>query len=203
MKGEIFLIEFNQIYSAAMEVINSVAASRGFIEPNTTVCVIYTRSGRLFNGVSVNDVHAEIEAVRNMQSFGENAVDSIILVDASSRVAMLPCFNCISMIISMNPMNNSAVVSMPDRAVSFQEVLSQNPLGYNPVPQPRGLRNSMPASSVVITGRSNGDLLNSKLSSLMAASNQEESDEDKELLEELEGETKGKRGFFGSLFGKK
>ena len=37
----------------------------------------------------------------------------------------------------------------------------------------------------------------------MAASNQEESDEDKELLEELEGETKGKRGFFGSLFGKK
>jgi hypothetical protein len=61
----------------------------------------------------------------------------------------------------------------------------------------------MPASSVVITGRSNGDLLNSKLSSLMAASNQEDSEEDRELLEELEGETKNKKGFFGSLFGKK
>jgi cytidine deaminase len=197
------VIEFNQIYNTATEVINSLAASRGFIEPNTTVCVIYSKTGRVYNGVSQNEVHAEVNAIRNMQGMGENGVDTIILVDAASRRAMLPCFNCLNYIISVNPVNSGAFIAMPDRPVPFQEILSQNPLGFGPAPQPRMFGNSsVPHSSVVISGRSNGDLMNGKINSLLAAAQTDESDEDKELLEELANEKK-KKGLFGGLFGKK
>ena len=197
------MIEFNQIYNMAAEVVNSITASRGFIEPNTTVCVIYGRSGRAYNGISHNEVHAEIEAVRNMQSFGENSVDSIILIDAATMRAMLPCFNCLSFIISQNPINATAVIAMPDRPVPFQEILSQNPLGFSPAPQPRMYSTSVPHSSVVISGRSNGDLMSGKINSLLANTKQEDSEEDKELLEELANEEKNKKGLFGGLFRKK
>ncbi len=197
------MIEFNQIYNMAAEVVNSITASRGFIEPNTTVCVIYGRSGRAYNGISHNEVHAEIEAVRNMQSFGENSVDSIILIDAATMRAMLPCFNCLSFIISQNPINATAVIAMPDRPVPFQEILSQNPLGFSPAPQPRMYSTSVPHSSVVISGRSNGDLMSGKINSLLANTKQEDSEEDKELLEELANEAKNKKGLFGGLFRKK
>lgn len=197
------MIEFNQIYNMAAEVVNSITASRGFIEPNTTVCVIYGRSGRAYNGISHNEVHAEIKAVRNMQSFGENSVDSIILIDAATMRAMLPCFNCLSFIISQNPINATAVIAMPDRPVPFQEILSQNPLGFSPAPQPRMYSTSVPHSSVVISGRSNGDLMSGKINSLLANTKQEDSEEDKELLEELANEAKNKKGLFGGLFRKK
>jgi len=197
------VIEFNQIYNMAAEVVNSITASRGFIEPNTTVCVIYGRSGRAYNGISHNEVHAEIEAVRNMQSLGENSVDSIILIDAATMRAMLPCFNCLSFIISQNPINATAVIAMPDRPVPFQEILSQNPLGFSPAPQPRMYSTSVPHSSVVISGRSNGDLMSGKINSLLANTKQEDSEEDKELLEELANEAKNKKGLFGGLFRKK
>lgn len=197
------MIEFNQIYNMAAEVVNSITASRGFIEPNTTVCVIYGRSGRAYNGISHNEVHAEIEAIRNMQSFGENSVDSIILIDAATMRAMLPCFNCLSFIISQNPINATAVIAMPDRPVPFQEILSQNPLGFSPAPQPRMYSTSVPHSSVVISGRSNGDLMSGKINSLLANTKQEDSEEDKELLEELANEAKNKKGLFGGLFRKK
>ena len=197
------MIEFNQIYNMAAEVVNSITASRGFIEPNTTVCVIYGRSGRAYNGISHNEVHAEIEAVRNMQSFGENSVDSIILIDAATMRAMLPCFNCLSFIISQNPINATAVIAMPDRPVPFQEILSQNPLGFSPAPQPRMYSTSVPHSSVVISGRSNGDLMSGKINSLLANTKQGDREEDEELLAELAKEAKQKKGLFGGLVRKK
>ena len=138
-----------------------------------------------------------------MHSFGENSVDSIILIDAATMRAMLPCFNCLSFIISQNPINATAVIAMPDRPVPFQEILSQNPLGFSPAPQPRMYSTSVPHSSVVISGRSNGDLMSGKINSLLANTKQEDSEEDKELLEELANEAKNKKGLFGGLFRKK
>ena len=117
--------------------------------------------------------------------------------------AMLPCFNCLSFIISQNPINATAVIAMPDRPVPFQEILSQNPLGFSPAPQPRMYSTSVPHSSVVISGRSNGDLMSGKINSLLANTKQEDSEEDKELLEELANEAKNKKGLFGGLFRKK
>lgn len=245
------MIDFNQIYQMATDVINYLVTSRGYIEPNTTVCVILARSGRVFNGVSHNEVHAEVEAVRNMQGFNETAVESLILVDATSRLAILPCQNCIRYISSLNPANAGALVNMPNRPVPFRELLAPSqpiqqaqplPQGQmltqgQPIPQGQPVQQAQPVansihavpnphnvqsqhtapsqpfahpvpvsatrSSMVMTGRSNASLLSGKVSGLLAATqNEDQTDEDLELLEELTESTK-KKGLLGGLFGKK
>ena len=215
------MIDFNQIYKMATDLISYLASSRGYIEPNTTVCVILAKSGRVFNGVSHNEVHAEVEVVRNMQSFNESTVESLILVDAGSRLAMLPCPNCIRFITSLNPANAAAMVNMPDRPVPFREILppsqpiaANQPLpqgmpvsvspvsGYMPVQQQVAV--SATRSSMVMTGRSKAALLSGKVNGLLAAAqNEEQSDEDLELLDELKENAQKKKGLLGGLFGKK
>ena len=199
------MIDFNQIYKMAIDLINYTVSSRGYIEPNTTVCIILAKSGRVFNGVSHNEVHAEVEAVRNMQSFNENAVESLILVDANTRVALLPCINCIRYIISLNPVNTGAMVNMPDRPVPFQEVMAQNQAqAYASVHQSVNLV-SATRSSMVMTGKSKSALLSGKVNGLLAATKEEEqTDEDIDLMNELADSVNNKKkGLFGGLFGKK
>lgn len=199
------MIDFNQIYKMAIDLINYTVSSRGFIEPNTTVCIILAKSGRVFNGVSHNEVHAEVEAVRNMQSFNENAVESLILVDANTRVALLPCINCIRYIISLNPVNTGAMVNMPDRPVPFQEVMAQNQAqAYASVHQSVNLV-SATRSSMVMTGKSKSALLSGKVNGLLAATKEEEqTNEDIDLMNELADSVNNKKkGLFGGIFGKK
>lgn len=199
------MIDFNQIYKMAIDLINYTVSSRGFIEPNTTVCIILAKSGRVFNGVSHNEVHAEVEAVRNMQSFNENAVETLILVDANTRVALLPCINCIRYIISLNPVNTGAMVNMPDRPVPFQEVMAQNQAqAYASVHQSVNLV-SATRSSMVMTGKSKSALLSGKVNGLLAATKEEEqTDEDIDLMNELADSVNNKKkGLFGGIFGKK
>ena len=201
------MIGFDQIYKMAVDLINYTVSARGYAEPNLTACVLVSKSGRVFNGVSHNEVHAEVEAVRNMQSFNETAVESLILVDANSRLAMLPCINCIHYIISLNPVNAAAMVNMPDRLVAFQEIVG-------PVPPVQGAplvsSNLMSApvvsatrSSMVMTGRSKSALLSGKVNNLLAAAQEEQSDDDLDLLDELSERNGKKKGLFGGLFGKK
>ena len=202
------MIDFSQIYKMAVDLINYTASSRGYLEPSTTVCVIVSKSGRVYNGVSHNEVHAEVEAVRNMQSFNENAVESLILVDANSRLAILPCLNCIRYIISLNPVNTGALINMPDRPVPFQEILAQNqPSQPLPAAPFATVRQSVPISatrsSMVMTGRSKGSVLNGKVNTLLASAQEEQSDDDLALIKELTDSTQKKKGLFGGLFGKK
>ena len=199
------MIDFNQIYKMAIDLINYTVSTRGYIEPNTTVCVILAKSGRVFNGVSHNEVHAEVEAIRNMQSFNENAVESLILVDANTRVALLPCINCIRYIISLNPVNTGAMVNMPDRPVPFQEIMAQNQTpAYTSVHQSVNLV-SATRSSMVMTGKSKSALLSGKVNGLLAATKEEDqSDEDIDLMNELADSVNSKKkGLFGGIFGKK
>lgn len=205
------MVDFNQIYKMAMDVVNYMVSSRGYIEPNTTVCVIMTKTGRVFNGVSHNEVHAEVEAVRNMQGFNETAVEALILVDAGSRLAILPCINCIRYIISLNPVNAGAMVNMPDRPVPFQEIIAQNqgvPMMQAPVMRNSAQFQRIPVSatrsSMVVTGRSKSALLSGKVNDLLAATKEEDqSEEDIALMKELTESTQKKKGLLGGLFGKK
>jgi cytidine deaminase len=205
-------MNFNEIYQAAMDVVNYTAASRnGVIEPGTTICVLVTAAGRIYNGVSRPNVHAEIEAVRNMQAYGENAVTTLILVDANSRLALLPCVNCLNYILTLSPTNYNAVVAMPDRPVPFGEILQNNngaamSMQFNSGQVSRGTMSAQ-VSSMVISGRAKGGVLKDKVGGLMKVASELE-DEDDDLIEELrdaalEKEKKeGKKGLFG-LFGKK
>lgn len=136
---------FEAIYNVALDVLNKLTQERGFLNPGDTVCVISSRSGRVYNGVShvemINGVptsiHAEVDAIRNMQNLGEFAVDTLVLIDAATRSPMLPCNNCISYILSINAENQMGNVAMPDRLIPLPQVgmfaAGGAPMGANPM----------------------------------------------------------------------
>lgn len=121
---------FEAIYNVALDVLNKLTQERGFLNPGETVCVISSRSGRVYNGVShvemmngvPTPIHAEVDAIRNMQNLGEYVVDTLVLIDAATRSPMLPCNNCISYILSLNPENQMGSVAMPDRLIPLPQV---------------------------------------------------------------------------------
>ncbi|WP_295156139.1 hypothetical protein [uncultured Ruminococcus sp.] len=226
---------FEAIYNIALEVANARAQSGEFIAPDETICVILSRTGRVYNGVSHTEmmngvpmsVHAEVDAMRNMQTYGnEVAVDSMVLIDTINRSPMLPCSGCVSYIVQMSPENAMGSVVMPDRMIPLSEMLGTGG-GYAANQMFSGMPNGMPAAAPVNqgyvqslqygaqppvqsvsspipdtpmggVGSSRSDLLKNRVSSLMMAAENDD-DDDEEFLEEL-GNGKKKKGLFG-LFG--
>ena len=151
---------FEAIYNIALEVANARAQSGEYIAPDETICVIFSRTGRVYNGVSRMEmmngapmsVHAEIEAMRNMQTYGnETAVDSMVLIDTINRSPMLPCNGCVSYIVSMSPDNAMGGVVMPDRTIPFSEIMGAAG-GFAPNVGFGGMPAGMPAAAPVQSG---------------------------------------------------
>ncbi|MCR5542044.1 MAG: hypothetical protein K6F71_14650 [Ruminococcus sp.] len=151
---------FEAIYNIALEVANARAQSGEYIAPDETICVICSRTGRVYNGVSHMGVHAEIEAMRNMQTYGnEVAIESMVLIATISRSPMLPCTGCINYIISMSPENSMGYVVMPDRMISLSEMLGTGT--YAPNTPFSGMPNGMPAAAPVQSGYLSGQFVQS------------------------------------------
>lgn len=160
---------FEAIYNIALEVANARTQSGEYIAPDETICVICSRTGRVYNGVSHMEmmngapmsVHAEIEAMRNMQTYGnEVAVDSMVLIDTINRSPMLPCTGCVNYIMSMSPENSMARVIMPDRMISLPEMLGMGG-AYPPNSAFSGMPNGMPAAAPVQSGYMSGQFVQS------------------------------------------
>ncbi|SDA12198.1 hypothetical protein SAMN02910447_00553 [Ruminococcus sp. YE71] len=189
---------FDAIYAAAVDTVNRIAAGGEVITPDKTVCVICTPQGRIYYGVSraepVNGVmtekHAEIDAVMNMQSYGDTAIGELILINAMSGTALLPCSGCVNYILSQGPENAGALVAMPDRMIPLQEVARFAGGGQMPPP----VQNSAPLRNI----SAKGDLLKDRLSSIMDGV--DDDDDDDEFLEELD-QPKGKKKKLFGLFG--
>ena len=84
---------FNAAHSTAIRLLESGA----FISPEDTVCSIESASGRIYTGISRADmtgiIHAEADAVMNMQAAGESAIAALLLISTQSRTHLLPCNN--------------------------------------------------------------------------------------------------------------
>ncbi|MBP5431550.1 hypothetical protein [Ruminococcus sp.] len=113
---------FNAAHSTAIRLLESGA----FISPEDTVCSIESASGRIYTGISRADmtgiIHAEADAVMNMQAAGESAIAALLLISTQSRTHLLPCNNCIGYILSLDPSNVNCMILMQDRPVSITEV---------------------------------------------------------------------------------
>lgn len=116
------MMNTNDTINAAHTVAIQMLESNSFISPEDTVCSVRTRSGRIFTGASHMNVHAEIEAIRNMQAAGEGIVDELVLISTQTRVQLLPCNNCVGYILSLHPENANCAVIMPDRAIRLADV---------------------------------------------------------------------------------
>ncbi len=138
----------DMLFSTANTIANARVESGEIIAQEETICVIQTNSGRIYSGVSYLDnmgayVHAEIEAIRNMQIAGENSIIGLLLISTFNRIPMLPCSNCMSYIMSLGMDNQSIYILMADRMINIAEASAmayQNPPNGYPVQQPRGMQ---------------------------------------------------------------
>jgi hypothetical protein len=124
---------FNAAHSTAIKLFESGA----FITPADTVCSIESGSGRIYTGISRADmnalIHAEVDAVRNMQAAGENVIKALLLISTQNRTPMLPCNNCLGYILSLAPENANCVILMQDRLIGINEVgMFAAPMGAGP-----------------------------------------------------------------------
>jgi cytidine deaminase len=134
----------NETINAAHTVAIHLLESNAYLSPEDTVCAIRARSGRIYTGISrLNgpmSIHAEVEAVQNMQSAGDGIIDELVLISTQSRVQLLPCNNCISYILSLHPENANCAILMPDRAIRITDVgMFTSPAPTAPFPQNGGM----------------------------------------------------------------
>lgn len=211
------------MYMAAMDLIQKKKETGEIITAEDTVCIIYSRSGKIYSGSSkagnyMNPlgVHAEIEAVRYMQAFNETAIEAIMLVHIYSNGLILPCNNCLSYISSINPANNMSVIVVSDRLIPINEVVqyaAPSP-GANVPPfpaqpadkadgpaEPDTQGNDTPSdqsqTETSSAEKASGSYLKNKVNDLMNVAIDDEEEEIKNAPR-----TKGKT-LFGAIFGRR
>lgn len=194
-------VNYDAIFQRAHEIANQRIRSGEPVLPDDTVCVLSTGSDKLFTGLnhreqaggSIRNIHAEVEAIRNMQAAGESHIRTLLLISTANGMPMLPCDNCMMSIIALNPENNRCEIMMMDRAVPISEFIDKlRPMG-RPLATP-GV-NSVTSVSVQVRDATNdANLLKSRVNSLLD-SIEDEADEDDAKPQ--------KKKRFGGLFKKK
>ena len=130
------------MYQNMFKVAQEVALQRrntGQCAPNDTVCVICSATKQTYTGVSHNEmqngmmvnIHAEIDALQQMRAVDDPVAEFILLIDIMTLQPILPCNNCMSLILGQAPANANCQVVLPDRMVPLPQVGMMNG-GNNP-----------------------------------------------------------------------
>lgn len=126
-------MNYDLIIQRASEIAMQRMQSGERVMPDDTVCVLCSASGRLFTGVShlinqggmIQNVHAELEAIRNMQVMGESTIQAMLLISIVNGMPLLPCFDCMRQVLSLHTDNIHCEIMMQDRAVPIAEFSDQ------------------------------------------------------------------------------
>ena len=123
-------MNYRFMIDTAIDVIRKRYDKRHNPLPGDTVCVICAGNGNVYTAcneyvvkedVSEN-VHAEINALKKMQSEGFTKVKAVTVFNSCSITPILPCNGCISYILGMNPENAHALVVTPNGNIPITEV---------------------------------------------------------------------------------
>lgn len=198
-------MNYEAIIQRATEIAKQRMMSGERIMPDDTVCVLCSSSGRLFTGLShfvnqggmIQNIHAELEAIRNMQIMGESVIDSMLLISIVNGMPLLPCFDCMRKILSLHTDNIYCEIMMQDRAVPLAEFSDQLRAQAVRTTLPNlGIQRVASVSVPLPTEvRNEANLIKDRVNSLLNVADDEE-----DQIAETEDEDKKKR--FG-LFRKK
>ena len=155
MKGDVSMA-YDVILNIAAEVAKKRAESGVSVNPDDTVCVIRTSTGNIYTGINrfqvhngmVNAIHAEIDAINNMKLNNESIIESITVINSYTLSPILPCNNCINIIISINPENIKCQIVTPVHNIpvtAVNQFVANNtasgtvpPVNYNMNPASQG-----------------------------------------------------------------
>ena len=182
---------FKEIYKHAMDMLNRLSADNRISNSDTTLCVICSRSGKLYHGLSRNSedpaqsIPAERVALGSMVMAGETAIDTLVLINAMSRIAILPSKDSVDYFFTVNPENVNGKAVTPNKEVPFIEI--GDPSLIAPAPAAKSAEPAAPKKNLLL------DRVNSLMEGV-----DEGDDDDEEFLEELDTKKKKKKrfGFF-------
>ena len=194
-------MNYDAIIQRATEIAMQRMKSGEAVTPDDTVCVLCSSSGRLFTGLSRVDnqggtlqyVHAELEAIRNMQVMGESVIQTLLLISILNGMPLLPCFDCMRHILSLHTDNIHCEIMMQDRAVplaEFSEQLKAQARMSAVSPAISIQRVTSVSAPLPAEARNDASLIKNRVNSLLSVVEDDEEEEEKE-------EETGKKKRFG------
>lgn len=198
----VYNVNYEAIFQCAHEIANQRMRSGEPISQDDTVCVICAGSGKMYSGINRREtsgsvprnIHAEEEAIRNMQAAGEAVIQALLLISVANGMRMLPCDECMRKVLALHPDNIRCEILMPDRAVPLSEFSRKLSAAVhtpvNPVAKPEV--HQVPSVSVPLPQGVGSDaaLLKSKVNDLLGVTEEEEEEEEEVTLRSILG------GFF-------
>lgn len=195
-------MNYEAIIQRATEIAKQRMMSGERIMPDDTVCVLCSSSGRLFTGLShfvnqggmIQNIHAELEAIRNMQIMGESVIESMLLISIVNGMPLLPCFDCMRQILSLHTDNIYCEIMMQDRAVSLAEFSDQLRAQAVRTTLPNlGIQRVASVSVPLPTEvRNEANLIKDRVNSLLNVAD----DEEDQIAETEDGDKKKRFGLF-------
>ena len=182
---------FEAMYKQAIEVLSKLAEENKVRSPDETICVICSKSGKIYSGVSRSDptghIPAERVALGSMVMSGETVIDTLVLINSMSRMAILPSKDSINYFFTVNAENVNGRAVKPNQEIPFSQLgdaVAAPAAGGAPAPEPE--KKAAPKN-----------LLLDRVNSLMEGVGDDDDDDD-EFLEELDkGKDKKKKKRFG------
>lgn len=121
---------FDEMSQIAKNVASQRMSSNMPLTFNDTICVAYTANNKIYVGLSstkmVNNMpmayHAEIDLCNNLMAENDTAVSEISLFNAATFQPVLPCSECASRIMGMNPYNVNTLFLLPTQNVALSQM---------------------------------------------------------------------------------
>lgn len=173
---------FKEINSYALSQLEKLAKEKKVT--GDTFCVICSRSGKYFLGMSSGEgdskIPAERAALGSMVMAGETLIETILLIGTKDKKPILPTKEMVNYLFTVNAENANGDVAMPDKNVPLSTI--------GDAPAAPAAVSKVPASK---------NLLLDRVNSLLEGVDEDDED-DEEFLEELDTKKKKKKrfGFF-------
>lgn len=114
-------MKYDIIFSIATDAIDAKAMTGKTFAADDTVCVIINNNDKTYVGFSDTDLRegrlvtgcSEKEAAKNMLSDNSSEITAMVTLNCISRIPVLPCAECVSMILEMNPKNTETLIITP------------------------------------------------------------------------------------------
>lgn len=131
---------YNEMVQFAANAVNQRISAGVPIRYNEMICVVHTASNRIYTAFSSPDgigssgeIHAELNAVSQLASANDTAVFGITVMSASDFTFIMPCANCISTFMNINPGNRNAVIVTPSNFVLLPQAAQQQMMYGEPI----------------------------------------------------------------------
>lgn len=127
-------MNFDVLYSIAIDLINKKRTNNGNFSNNDFVCVLMTEHNSIFTGMSVSDIKdgklvsscAEYETIKIMMGSNETRIKALVNVNVASLMPSIPCDSCKKLILDINAQNSDCLIMKPDKTFCALQDINSN-----------------------------------------------------------------------------